>query len=127
MMIESANCRCVPHGTEFIRNYLQQNFVIIGRRKTLRQIRHNCFLCRRFQGKGLHPLMADLPPTRFDDPSDYPFPFKKTGINYFVLFYIATKDITEKTLYLPLHKPLYSRVSPGIDREPFCEQLHNGK
>ena len=96
-MIESAHRRCMHHGTEYIRNYLQQNFVIIGLRKTIRQIRHNCFLCRRFQGKGLHPFMADLPPTRFDDLSDDPFPFKNTGIDYIGPFYIATKDTTEKS------------------------------
>ena len=117
-MIESAHRRCMHHGTEYIRNYLQQSFVIIGIRKTLRQIRHNCFLCRRFQNKGLHPLMADLPPTRFDDPSDYPFSFKNTEIDSIGPFYIATKDTTEK-LYLPFYMPLYSRGSPGIDREPY--------
>ena len=74
MMIESAHRRCMHHGTEYFRNYLKQSLVTIGLRKTLRQIRHYCFLSRRFQGKGLHPLMADLPPTRFDDPSDDPFP-----------------------------------------------------
>ena len=109
MMIESAHRRCMHHGTEYIRNYLQQSFVIIGLRKTLRQRRHNCFLCRRFQGKGLHPLMADLPPTRFDDPSDDPFPFKNTGINYIGPFYIATKDTTEKS-YICLFTCLSTRA-----------------
>ena len=96
MMIENAHRRCMHHGTEYVRNYQQQSFVIIGLRKTLRQIRHNCFLCRRFQGKGLHPLMPDLPPTRFNDPSDDPFPFKNTGIDDIVPFSIATKDTTER-------------------------------
>ena len=109
MMIENAHRRCMHHGTEYIHNYLQQRFVIIGLRKTLRQIRHYCFLCRRFHGKGLHPLMADLPPTRFDDPSDDPFPFKNAGIDYIGPFYIATKDTTEKS-YICLFTCLSTRA-----------------
>ena len=109
MTIESAHRRCMHHGTEYIRIYLQQSFVIIGIRKTLRQIRHNCFHCRRFQGKWLYPLMPDLPPTRFDDPSDDPFPFKNTGIDYIGPFYIATKDTTEKS-YICLFTCLSSRA-----------------
>ena len=111
MMIESAHRRCMHHGTEYIRNYLQQNFVILGLRKTLRQIRHNCYLCRRFQGKGLHPLMADLSPTRFDDPSDDPFPFKNTGSDYIRPFYIATKDTTEKAIFASSHASLLARFT----------------
>ena len=108
-MIESAPGHCMHHGTEYIRNYLQQSFVIIGIRKTLRQIRHNCFLCRRFQGKGLHPFMTDLPPTHFDDPSDDPFSFKNTGIDNIGPFYIATRDTTEKS-YICLFTCLSSRA-----------------
>ena len=112
MMIESTHCLCMHHGTEYIRNYLQQSFVIIGLRKALRQIRHNCFLCRRFQGKGLHPLMADLPPTRFDDPFDDPFPFKNTKIDYIGPFYIGTKDATEKkTIFASSHASLIARFT----------------
>ena len=109
MMIESAHRRCMHHGAEYTRNSLQQNFVSFGLRKTLRQIRHNCFLCRRFQGRGLHPLMADLPPTCLEDPSDDPFPFKNTGIDYIGPFYIATKDTTEKS-YICLFTCLSTRA-----------------
>ena len=41
--------------------------------------------------------MANLPPTRFDDLSDDPFPFKNTGIDYIGPFSIATKDTNEKS------------------------------
>ena len=38
MMIESAHRRCMHHGTEYIRNYLQQGFVIIGPRTETQEL-----------------------------------------------------------------------------------------
>ena len=52
-------------GTEYVKNYLQQNFYVLGLRDALRSITYKCFDCRRFKGQGLQPPMADLPDIRF--------------------------------------------------------------
>ena len=38
-----------------------------------------------------------MPPTRFEDSSDHPFPFEKTRNDYIGPFNSATKDTTEKS------------------------------
>ena len=96
LMIENAHQKCMLLGTEFVRHYLQQSFIILGLRKALRHIRHHCFLCRRFQGKGLSPFMADLPAQRFDDPETNPYTFKNVGFDYIGPFYIAKNDTSKK-------------------------------
>ena len=53
--------------------------------------------------------MADMPPTRFDEPSDDPFPFKNTEIDYIGPFYIATMDTIEKS-YICLFTRLSTRA-----------------
>ena len=67
-MIIYAHHKCMHLGTELVRHYFQQSFIILGLRKALRHTRHHCFLCHRFRGKGLNPFMVDLPVERFDDP-----------------------------------------------------------
>ena len=91
-MIEGAHCPCSHHGTEFVRNYLQESFIFNRLSVTLTKIRHNCF-----QGRGLHPLLAELPPTQFDEPSDNPFPFKIKKIDFIRTVFVVTKDTTEKS------------------------------
>ena len=59
-MVKNAHHKCMHLGTEIVRHCLQQSFTKLGLRKALRHIRHHCFLCRRFQGKGLNPFMADF-------------------------------------------------------------------
>ena len=87
-------------GTEFARNYWQQNFIILGLRKALRHIRHHSFLCRRFQGKGLNPFMAYLSAQRFGDPETNPYPFKNVGLDYIGPLYVAEKDTTNNYIRL---------------------------
>ena len=87
-------------GTEFVRNYLQQNSIILGLRKVSRPIRHHNFFCRRFQGKGLNPFMADLSAQRFGDPKTNPYPFKNVGLDYIGPLYIAEKDIRKNYICL---------------------------
>ena len=83
-----------------------QNF---GSQKTLRHIRHHCFLCRRFQGKRLNPFMSDPPSQRFDDPETNLYPFKNVGLDYIGPFYIANKDTTNKN-YICLFTCLTTRA-----------------
>ena len=58
LMIKNAHHKCMHLGTEFVRQYLQPSFIILGLRKALRYIRHHCFLCHHFQWKSLKPFMA---------------------------------------------------------------------
>ena len=67
-----------------------------GYRQALKQIRHRCFFCRRFQGKGLSVFMSDLPATRFQDPNENLYPFKTVGIDYIGPFHIAENSSTTK-------------------------------
>ena len=83
-------------GTEYVRNYILQTFVILGLRETLKQDRHRCFFCRRFQWKRLRIFMWDLPPTRFQDPIKNPCRFKNFGIDYIGPFHIAETSSTTK-------------------------------
>ena len=96
LLLEHAHCRCMHLGTEYVRNYLQQKFLIIGLRQALKQIRHRCFFCRRLQGKGLSVFRSDLPSTRFQDPNENPYPFKTVGIDYIGPFHIAENSSTTK-------------------------------
>ena len=81
-MIKNAHHKCMHLGTEIVRHYLQQNFIILGLWKALRHIRHHCFFCRRFYGKNLNLFMADLPAQRFEDPETNAYHFKNVVLDY---------------------------------------------
>ena len=48
LIIEQAHNDCRHLGTEFVRAYLQHDFIIIGLRQFLKQLSKRCFICRRW-------------------------------------------------------------------------------
>ena len=47
LIIEQAHNNCRHLGTEFVLAHLQQDFIIIGLRRFLKQLSETCFICRR--------------------------------------------------------------------------------
>ena len=107
------------HRTEYVRNYLQHNF-LIGSRRALKQIRHRCF-CRRFQGKVFSVFMSDLPATSFRGPNGNSYPLKTVGLVYIGPFHIAENFINDEAKYLFDRVLNYSCYACRNDRTP-----HNG-
>ena len=90
-----------------------------GLRQALKQIRHRCFFCRRFQGRGRSVFMSDLPATRFQDPNENLYPFKTVGISY------CRKLINGEAIYLLVHVLYYSCYAFRNDRKPHNGQLRD--
>ena len=72
---------CMHFGSEYVKNYVQQNFYVLCLRDALKSITYKCFDCRRFKGQGLKPPMADLPEIRFQQ-NKSPVVFTNVGIDY---------------------------------------------
>ena len=82
---------CMHFGTECVKNYVQQNFYVLGLRDALRSITYRCFDCRLFKGQGLQPPMADLPEIRFPQ-NESPVVFTNVGIDYFGPFTVIQRN-----------------------------------
>ena len=78
-LLEKAHQDNLHEGTEYVRNMLQQEYWIIGLKKSLRKIKSRCIKCRHRNAKPIHPAMADLPRERLDE---HVFPFTHTGVDY---------------------------------------------
>ena len=65
LYLEHAHRICIHQGTEAVKAFVQQRYVVIGLRKTLLSIRFRRFLSRRFDAQNIQPLMAPLPVCRF--------------------------------------------------------------
>ena len=82
-------------GSEYVKNYVQQNFYVFGLRDALHSITYRCFDCRQFKGQRLQPPMADLPDIRF--PQDQsPVVFTNVGIDYIGPFTVIQRGKEEK-------------------------------
>ena len=99
---------CMHFGTEYVKNYVQQNFYVLGLRDALRSITYNCFDCRRFKGQGLQPPMADLPEIRFPQ-NESPVVFTNVGIDYVGPFTVIQRNKEEKA-YICLFNCLVTRA-----------------
>ena len=88
---------CMHFGTEYVKNYVQQNFYVFGLRDAPRSITYRYFDCRRFKGQGLQPPMADLPDIRF--PQDQsPVVFTNVGIDHIGPFTVIQRDREENPI-----------------------------
>ena len=99
---------CMHFGTEYVKNYVQQNFYVFGLRDALHSITYRCFDCRRFKGQGLQPPMADLPDIRF--PQDQsPVVFTNVENDYIGPFTVIQRNKEEKA-YICLFNCLVTRA-----------------
>ena len=80
-------------GIDYLRSKVQERYAILKLRSTLRSIKSNCVLCRKFRAATIQPIMADLPKER---PAYQSPPFTKTGVDYFGPFYVTVRRTTEK-------------------------------
>ena len=80
-------------GIDYLRSKVQDRYAILKLRSTLRSIKSNCVLCRKFRAATMQPIMADLPKERLAYQSP---PFTNTGVDYFGPFYVTVRRTTEK-------------------------------
>ena len=80
-------------GIDYLRSKVQERYAILKLRSTLRSIKSNCVLCRKFRAATIQPIMADLPKKRLAYQSP---PFTNTGVDYFGPFYVTVRRTTEK-------------------------------
>ena len=64
-------------GIDYLRSKVQERYAILKLRSTLRSIKSNCVLCRRFRAATIQTIMADLPKERLAYQSP---PFTNTGL-----------------------------------------------
>ena len=77
-------------GLDHCRFIVQQSFIVISLRSTLRTIINRCFDSRRQKAVALQPQTAPLPD--FRNPNTENFIFQNTGVNFFGPFAIKTSD-----------------------------------
>ena len=105
-------------GINYLRLKVQQRYAILKLRSTLRSIKSNCVLCRKFRAATIQPIMAHLPKERlaYQSPS-----FTNTGVDYFGPFYVTVRRTTEK-VGISLHlfdylttRAVHVEVVPSMD------------
>ena len=80
LLLATAHRDKLHEGTEYVKNMLQQKYLIIGIGNALRKIKSRCIKCRHRNANPIHPPMADLPRER---PDEHIFSFTHTGVDYF--------------------------------------------
>ena len=80
-------------GIDYLRSKVQERYAILKLRSTLRSIKSNCVLCRKFRAANIQPIMAELPKERLAYQSPH---FTNTGVDYFGPFYVTVRRTTEK-------------------------------
>ena len=88
LLVEHSHAVCHHAGPEYVKDFLQQRYLIIGVCSALRSVSHRCFACRRFRAENIQPFIAPLPPFHYPSP-EAPFPFAQTGIDLFGPFFIV--------------------------------------
>ena len=78
---------------DYLRSKVQELYAILKLRSTLRSIKSNCFLCRKFCAATIQPIMADLPKERLAYQSP---PFNNIGVDHFGSFYVTVRRTTER-------------------------------
>ena len=109
LIIEQAHNDCRHLGTEFDRAHLQQDFIIIGLRRFLKQLSKTCFICRRWRAQNITPLMADLPSFRFAE-AEKQYPFLIVGLDFFGPFYVEHRNRKLEKQYVCLFTCLVTRA-----------------
>ena len=109
LIIEQADNDCRRLGTEFVRANLQQDFIIIGLRRFLKQLSKTCFICRRWTAQNITPLMADLPSFRFAE-AERQYPFLNVCLDFFGPFHVEHRNRKLEKQYACLFTCLVTRA-----------------
>ena len=75
-------------GRNSVLSRLGENFWIVKKNQAVRRVLKNCVDCRRYKGKEMEQMMADLPKERINPVEA---PFENTGCDCFGPFYIKQK------------------------------------
>ena len=109
LMIEQAHNDCRHLGTKFVREHQQQDFIIIGQRRFLKQLSKTCFICRRWRAQKYYPLMADLPSFQFAE-AEKQYVFLNVGLDFFGPFYVEHRNRKLEKQYVCLFTCLVTRA-----------------
>ena len=91
-------------GTEFVRTHLQQDLIIIGLRRFLKQLSKTCFICRRWRAQKITPLMVDLPSFQFAEAEKH-YTILNAGLEILDAFTSGTEIANRKNnmyVFLPV-------------------------
>ena len=80
-------------GIDYLRSKVKERYANLKLRSTLRSVKSNCSLCRKFRAETIQPIMADLPKEKLAYQSP---PFTSTRFDYFGPFYVTVRRTTEK-------------------------------
>ena len=101
-----------------MRTILQQEFLIVGLRNSLKTIKSRCIKCRHRNTNPIHLPMADVPRERLDE---HVFPFTHTSVDYFGPFEVKILRQTMKRwrcLFTCLTtRAVHIEVSQSLDNE----------
>ena len=82
---------------EYVTNYVQQNFYVLGPCDALRSITYKCFDCRRFKDQVLQPQIADLLNFTFQQ-NKSPVVFTNVGIDHIGPFTVIQWNEEKRTI-----------------------------
>ena len=106
-------------GIDHLRSKVQERYAILKLRSTLRSIKSNCVLCRKFRAATIQPITADLPNERLAYQSP---PFTNTSVGYFGPFCVAVRRTTGKRLGFLFTclttSAVHVEVVPSMDTSP---------
>ena len=93
LSLEHTHVKHYHQGVEYLTSIVQERYIVLKLRSSLRSIKAHCLRCREFQAVTMQPIMSDLPKERFayQSPS-----FTNTGVDYFGPFYVTVRRTTEK-------------------------------
>ena len=101
---------------DYLRSKVQERYAILKLRPTLRFIKSDCVLCKKFHAATTQTIMADLPKERLAYQSP---PFTNTGVDYSGPFYVTVRRTTEKRwrfLFTCVTTPaVHVEVVPSMD------------
>ena len=93
LFLEHTHAKHYHQGVEYVRSIVQEDYIVMKLRSSLRSIKAHCLRCGKFHALTMQPIMSDLPKERLAYQSP---PFTNTGVDYFRPFYVTVRRTTEK-------------------------------
>ena len=123
MVISEQHCRLLHAGVEHTLNELRGRFWIPRGRSEVKKTLHGCAVCRNRRAVPQPPMMADMPPERFDTSR----PFSTVGIDYLGPLTVRKFRKTEKRYVLLVTclatRAVHLEVAHSLDTDSFIMAL----
>jgi hypothetical protein len=120
LIAEEAHRSCGHLGRSTVLSALRIKFWIIGASVMVRKILSHCMICRKYQGKPMTQLMADLPSSRVEGDVS---PFTHIGVDYFGPFSIIHGRKSEKRYGVIFtcmsSRAVHIEVAPALTTDSF--------